>query len=63
MCNIRVFDMVSLKEKTEIFKGVTIDTGVRGVVTGRSLPNFYLVKFEGYEDVYWVQGSKLIRHN
>jgi len=53
------FDEVVLKERTEISPLFYINSGIKGVVMDKTVPEYYLVRFEGY-GAYWVDGSKLI---
>lgn len=55
------FDIVRLKGRTEIENAFYLDETVIGVVTDRTVPDYYLVKFEGHGS-YWVEGCKLTRH-
>ena len=54
----RKFDIVKLVKRTEVENLLFLDETVLGVVTDRTVPDYYLVKFEGY-GAYWVDGSKL----
>lgn len=55
------FDMVELKERTEIKNCFYLDKGVKGVVKDATCPDYYLVNFEGH-GAYWVSGKHLIKN-
>lgn len=54
------FDIVQLKGRTEVSNALYLDNTILGVVIDRTVPDYYLVRFEGY-GAYWVDGSKLMR--
>jgi hypothetical protein len=56
------FEIVELKERTEISNAFYLNKGVLGVVQDTTCPDYYLVNFEGH-GAYWVDGKHLIRHN
>lgn len=56
------FDIVKLIETTEVVPATFIEVGTMGVVMDKTVPDYYLVKFEKY-GVYWVDGKHLIRYN
>jgi hypothetical protein len=53
-------DFVTLIERTEIVPCLFIDNDITGVVIDKTVPDYYLVKFEGY-GAYWVEGCKMKR--
>jgi hypothetical protein len=54
------YDFVTLIERTEIVPCLFIDNNVTGIVIDKTVPDYYLVKFEGY-GAYWVEGKHLIK--
>lgn len=54
------FDIVTLAETTEVEPALFIKAGTVGVVMDKTVPDYYLVKFEVY-GVYWVDGKHLIK--
>ena len=54
------YDFVTLIERTEIVPCLYIDNNVTGIVIDKTVPDYYLVKFEGY-GAYWVEGKHLIK--
>ena len=54
------YEFVTLIERTEIEPCFFINSDVIGVVMDRTVPDYYLVKFEGY-GAYWVEGCKMKR--
>lgn len=52
------YETVVLKEKTEVTPTLFIDNNVLGIIIDKTVPNYYLVKFEDY-GCYWLDGKLL----
>ena len=53
-------EVVELINKTEVTNGLFIDAETTGIVLDKTVPDYYLVLFEGY-GAYWVEGCKMKR--
>lgn len=61
MKNYKVFgnyETVVLRDRTEVAPACFINDNVLGVITDKTVPNYYLVKFEDYGS-YWIDGCLL----
>ena len=58
MMDLRPFNIIELKERTEIKPCFYIDKGVKGMVIETTVPDYYLIKFEDY-GAYWIDGKHL----
>ena len=55
------YQTVILKGRTEIKPLFFLDSNVLGVIIDKTVPNYYLVKFEDF-GAYWVSGDKLVKY-
>ncbi len=62
MMELKIFDIVELKERTEISPCFYIDGNTKGIIMETTVPNYYLVKFEDY-GAYWIDGKHLNKIN